>query len=162
MTDQSRRSRRGPQIAAQRPDPSPIAPNRARFGIITFSTQVSGEPGPGQCPDNGGAYRSSAHAIACRALGLRHIRTRPYRPRTNGKAERFIRTMLGGWAYERPPTTSAERRLALSAFLDHYNTQRPHRSLNRQTPAERLAERTKTVAVTSSRAPKAAPIRCPN
>jgi len=98
------------------------------------------------CPDNGGAYRSSAHAIACRALGLRHIRTRPYRPRTNGKAERFIRTMLGGWAYERPPTTSAERRLALSAFLDHYNTQRPHRSLNRQTPAERLAERTKTVA----------------
>jgi len=48
MTDQSRRSRRGPQIAAQRPDPSQIAPNRARFGIITFSTQVSGEPGPGQ------------------------------------------------------------------------------------------------------------------
>ena len=50
-------------------------------------------------PDNGSAYRSTVHAIACRALGIRHLRTRPYRPRTNGKAERFIRTMLAGWAY---------------------------------------------------------------
>jgi transposase InsO family protein len=49
--------------------------------------------------DNGSAYRSTVHAIACRALGIRHLRTRPYRPQTNGKAERFIRTMLGGWAY---------------------------------------------------------------
>ncbi len=49
--------------------------------------------------DNGSGYRSIVHAIACRALGIRHLRTRPYRPRTNGKAERFIRTMLGGWAY---------------------------------------------------------------
>ena len=49
--------------------------------------------------DNGSAYRSAVHAIACRALGIRHLRTRPYRPQTNGKAERFIRTMLGGWAY---------------------------------------------------------------
>ena len=49
--------------------------------------------------DNGRAYRSTIHAIACRALGIRHLRTRPYRPQTNGKAERFIRTMLGGWAY---------------------------------------------------------------
>ncbi len=49
--------------------------------------------------DNGNAYRSAVHAIACRALGIRHLRTRPYRPQTNGKAERFIRTMLGGWAY---------------------------------------------------------------
>ncbi len=49
--------------------------------------------------DNGSAYRSTIHAIACRALGIRHLRTRPYRPQTNGKAERFIRTMLGGWAY---------------------------------------------------------------
>ena len=50
-------------------------------------------------PDNGSAYRSTIHAIACRALGIRHLRTRPYRPQTNGKAERFIRTLLGGWAY---------------------------------------------------------------
>ncbi len=49
--------------------------------------------------DNGSAYRSAIHAIACRTLGIRHLRTRPYRPQTNGKAERFIRTMLGGWAY---------------------------------------------------------------
>jgi len=49
--------------------------------------------------DNGSAYRSVVHAIACRALGIRHLRTRPYRPQTNGKAERFIRTMVGGWAY---------------------------------------------------------------
>ena len=49
--------------------------------------------------DNGSAYRSTVHAIACRALGIRHLRTRPYRPQTNGKAERFIRTLLGGWAY---------------------------------------------------------------
>ena len=49
--------------------------------------------------DNGSAYRSAVHALACRALGIRHLRTRPYRPQTNGKAERFIRTMLAGWAY---------------------------------------------------------------
>jgi transposase InsO family protein len=49
--------------------------------------------------DNGNPYRSTLHAIACRALGIRHLRTRPYRPQTNGKAERFIRTLLGGWAY---------------------------------------------------------------
>ena len=49
--------------------------------------------------DNGSAYRSAVHAIACRTMGIRHLRTRPYRPQTNGKAERFIRTMLGGWAY---------------------------------------------------------------
>ena len=59
--------------------------------------------------DNGAGYRSILHALACRALGLRHLRTRPYRPRTNGKAERFIRTMLGGWAYGAIYGTSAER-----------------------------------------------------
>ncbi len=59
--------------------------------------------------DNGSGYRSDLHAIACRALGIRHLRTRPYRPRTNGKAERFIRTMLGGWAYGAIYATTAER-----------------------------------------------------
>ena len=54
---------------------------------------------PGVITDNGSPYRSTLHAIACRALGIRHLRTRPHRPQTNGKAERFIRTMLGGWAY---------------------------------------------------------------
>ncbi len=88
--------------------------------------------------DNGPCYRSIAHALACRALGLRHLRTRPYRPRTNGKAERFIRTMLGGWAYGAIYQTSAQRRRALAAWLNFYNQRRPHGSLSRQTPTERL------------------------
>jgi len=90
--------------------------------------------------DNGAGYRSVVHAIACRTLGIRHLRTRPYRPRTNGKAERFIRTMLGGWAYGAIYSTSAERTRALPAWLDHYNRRRPHRSLNNQAPLTRLAQ----------------------
>jgi len=90
--------------------------------------------------DNGSGYRSIVHAVACRTLGLRHLRTRPYRPRTNGKAERFIRTMLGGWAYGAIYGTSAERAQALPGWLDHYNRRRPHRSLNRQPPLTRLAQ----------------------
>ncbi|HET9271203.1 MAG TPA: IS481 family transposase [Vicinamibacterales bacterium] len=71
--------------------------------------------------DNGSAYRSTAHAIACRALGVRHLRTRPRRPQTNGKAERFIRTMLGGWAYSGAVyATSQERTAALDGWLWHY------------------------------------------
>jgi transposase InsO family protein len=76
--------------------------------------------------DNGAGYSSLAHALACRALGIRHLRTRPYRPRTNGKAERFIRTMLGGWAYGAIYHTSRERTQALPGWLDHYNRHRPH------------------------------------
>jgi transposase InsO family protein len=63
--------------------------------------------------DNGGAYLSTVHAIACRALKIKHLRTRPYRPRTHGKAERFIRTMLGGWAHGAIHRSSAERQAAL-------------------------------------------------
>ena len=74
--------------------------------------------------DNGGAYRSSVHAIACRALGLRHIRTRPYRPRTNGKAERFIKTLQERWAYARLYRSSAERAAELPGFLDEYSQRR--------------------------------------
>ena len=88
--------------------------------------------------DNGSAYRATIHALACKALGIKHLRTRPYRPRTNGKAERFIRTMLGGWAYGAIYRNSDERRRALPGWLDFYNRQRPHRSLSRQTPLERL------------------------
>jgi transposase-like protein len=90
--------------------------------------------------DNGGAYRSTIHAIACRALKIRHIRTRPYRPRTNGKAERFIRTMLGGWAYGAIYRSSAERTAALSGWLEFYNWRRPHGSLSHRTPGTRLGE----------------------
>jgi len=88
--------------------------------------------------DNGSAYISTIHALACKALGIKHIRTRPYRPRTNGKAERFIRTMLGGWAYGAIYRTSDERRQALAGWLDFYNRRRPHRSLSHQAPLERL------------------------
>ena len=89
--------------------------------------------------DNGSAYRSAIHAVACRALGVRHLRTRPYRPRTNGKAERFIQTLLRGWAYGAIYRSSEQRKSALWGWLDFYNHERPHGSLNRQAPAERLA-----------------------
>lgn len=90
--------------------------------------------------DNGAAYRSTVHALACRRLGIRHLRTRPYRPQTNGKAERFIRTMLGGWAYGAIYRDSWQRREALSGWIDFYNHRRPHGSLGRHPPAERLAQ----------------------
>jgi transposase InsO family protein len=94
----------------------------------------------GVMTDNGSAYRSTIHALACRALGLRHLRTRPRRPQTNGKAERFIRTMLGGWAYGAIYRSSAERTAALEGWLWRYNFRRPHGSLGRRPPAVRLAE----------------------
>jgi len=90
--------------------------------------------------DNGSAYRSTIHAFACRSMGLRHLRTRPYRPRTNGKAERFIRTMLGGWAYGPIYGTSTERTAALDGWLWIYNYRRPHGSLSHKTPIARLSE----------------------
>jgi transposase InsO family protein len=88
--------------------------------------------------DNGSPYVSSVHAVACRELGLRHLRTRPYRPRTNGKAERFIQTMLREWAYGRVFPTSAERTAALPSWLERYNWRRPHGSLGHRPPASRL------------------------
>jgi transposase InsO family protein len=90
--------------------------------------------------DNGSAYRSTIHAIACRALGIKHLRTRPYRPQTNGKAERFIRTLLAGWAYGAIYRSSAERNTALAGWLDWYNTRRPHGALNHKPPIARLNE----------------------
>ena len=90
--------------------------------------------------DNGSAYRSTVHSLACRALGVKHIRTQPYRPQTNGKAERFIRTMLGGWAYGAIYRNSRERTAALDGWLWRYNFRRPHGSLGRRPPAARLAE----------------------
>lgn len=88
--------------------------------------------------DNGSAYRATIHSVACRALGIKHLRTRPYRPRTNGKAERFIRTLLGGWAYAAIYGNSQERQRALAGWIDFYNRRRPHGSLNRQAPMTRL------------------------
>jgi transposase InsO family protein len=88
--------------------------------------------------DNGGAYRSTVHALACKALRLKHLRTRAYRPQTNGKAERFIRTMLGGWAYGALYRNSAERAAALDGWLFIYNHRRRHAGIGRQTPITRL------------------------
>jgi transposase InsO family protein len=88
--------------------------------------------------DNGSAYRSHAHAIACRELGIRHLTTQPYRPRTNGKAERFIQTLTRRWAYGRTYNTSTERSAALDAWLNHYNFTRPHGALSHKPPGSRL------------------------
>jgi transposase InsO family protein len=90
--------------------------------------------------DNGSGYRSALHALACHALKIRHLRTRPYRPRTNGKAERFIRTLLGGWAYGALYASSAERTAALDGWIFTYNHLRPHGSLSHKPPIARLNE----------------------
>jgi transposase InsO family protein len=87
--------------------------------------------------DNGGCYRATIHALACRALGIRHLRTRPYRPQTNGKAERFIRTLINGWAYGAIYRTSGERTAALDGWLWHYNHRRRHSALGHQPPVSR-------------------------
>ena len=87
--------------------------------------------------DNGGAYVSAIHANACRQLGIRHLRTRPFRPQTNGKAERFIRTLLAGWAYAAIYRSSSERTAALDGWLAYYNHPRRHSALGRQPPISR-------------------------
>jgi len=89
--------------------------------------------------DNGACYRSTDFAAACQELDVKHLRTRPYRPRTNGKAERFIQTLVDRWAYGRIYGSSQERAHALEPWLDFYNRRRPHGSLGHQTPAARLA-----------------------
>jgi len=96
--------------------------------------------------DNGSAYRSTVHALACRALHVRHLRTQPYRPRTNGKAERFIRTLLGGWAYGAIYASSRERTAALDGWLWTYNHRRPHGSLSHTTPIARLTREQNNLA----------------
>ena len=88
--------------------------------------------------DNGACYLAHAYALALRELGLRHLRIRPRRPRTNGKAERFIQTLLNEWAYARIYGSSDERAAALPHFLKRYNFSRPHGSLGKQAPASRL------------------------
>ena len=93
--------------------------------------------------DNGSAYIAHAHRRALAELGLRHVRIRPYRPRTNGKAERFIQTLLNEWAYERIYGSSTERADALPLFLERYNYRRPHGSLGHQPPASRLTNVTR-------------------
>lgn len=88
--------------------------------------------------DNGACYKSLDFAAQCRALGIAHRCTRPYTPRTNGKAERFIGTLLREWAYARRYDSSRQRQQLLPAWLDYYNHQRPHGALDHQPPVSRL------------------------
>lgn len=88
--------------------------------------------------DNGPNYRSKIVAAFCAQREIRQVFTRPYRPRTNGKAERFIQTMLREWAYAAAYTSSTQRRSALPSWIDYYNHQRPHGALSHKTPASRL------------------------
>ena len=87
--------------------------------------------------DNGTGYKSTFKA-ACDELSIRHIKTRPYTPKTNGKAERFVQTSLREWAYARPYASSAQREAALQPFIHRYNWHRPHSALNRQPPISRI------------------------
>lgn len=88
--------------------------------------------------DNGAPFRSKLWAATCTEFGLRHIRTRPYRPRTNGKAERFIQTLQREWAYGKAYETSAGRKRALPSWLRYYNERRPHRGLGMKPPLAAL------------------------
>ena len=88
--------------------------------------------------DNGSCYRSRAFAKACRKFGLKHVRTKPYTPRTNGKAERFIQTALREWAYAVAYPTSVHRAAELPIWLHRYNWHRPHKSLKSKPPISRL------------------------
>jgi transposase InsO family protein len=88
--------------------------------------------------DNGTGYRSRVHAAAVDDLGIKHLRTRPYRPRTNGKAERFIQTLQAEWAYAAAYSSSTHRGVALGPWLTYYNCRRPHSALGHKTPISLL------------------------
>jgi len=100
----------------------------ARFGVRVQRVMT----------DNGSAYRSRLHAHQCARLKLKHLRTRPYRPRTNGKVERMIQTLLREWAYVLPYPTSAKRAKALKPWLSYYNRQRPHTALGHRPPCSKI------------------------
>ncbi len=99
----------------------------ARYGITV----------EGVLTDNGNPYISTIHALSCKTLGIRHLRTRPRRPQTNGKAERFIRTLINGWAYGAIYRSSIERTTALDGWLWHYNHRRRHSAIGHQPPITR-------------------------
>ncbi len=90
--------------------------------------------------DNAKCYHAKAFQALCQERGVRQKFTKPYTPKTNGKAERFIQTTLRRWAYRRPYRTSAMRQAALPAWVKYYNHQRPHRSLGMVPPMDRIRE----------------------
>jgi transposase InsO family protein len=124
-------------VAAVLPDEQAVTATAFLRRLVTHF-QRHGVTAQRVMTDNGSPFVSTLFARACRQLGLRHLRTRPYRPRTNGKAERFIQTLINGWAYARVYGTSHERTDALPTWLEHYNHRRPHGSLSHQPPALRL------------------------
>ena len=89
--------------------------------------------------DNGSCYKSFAFATACKRLKIKHIRTKPYTPKTNGKAERFIQTALREWAYAKVYETSGQRAAELSHWMHRYNWHRPHGGIADKPPISRLA-----------------------
>lgn len=106
---------------------------RAVAWLGGYGVEVSGV-----MTDNGSAYRSHVFAASCRSLGVKHLRTRPYTPQTNGKAERFIQTSLREWAYAHPYAHSLARTQALSEWLEIYNYERPHSALGGRPPISRI------------------------
>ena len=118
------RGRRAPS-----PSSRPPSPTTQSLGVTVARVMT----------DNGSCYRSKAFRKACRDLGLKHIRTRPYTPKTNGKAERFIQTALREWAYAQAYPTSDRRAEELPIWLHRYNWHRPHGSLKSKPPISRLA-----------------------
>ena len=123
---------------------SQIRRDQKKESAITFLTETVayyrslGMKVSGIMTDNGSCYRAKAFRRACGKLGLKHIFTRPYRPQTNGKAERFIQTALREWAYARAYETSDQRAKKLPSWLHHYNWHRPHGSLKAKPPISRL------------------------
>jgi len=107
---------------------------------IQWFEEVLGAPVRQVMTDNGHAYRSHDWRHACGQLDIEHIRTRPYTPRTNGKAERLIKTILGEWAYRYSYPTSAHRTRALAGWVRWYNRRRPHASLGGKPPVSRVAQ----------------------
>jgi len=119
--------------------PLSSAPRARRFSAGALAWFAArGVPIRRVMTDNGSNYWSRIFRATCEELGLRHLRTRVYTPRTNGKAERFIQTLLREWAYVEPYESSRERRYKLRPYLRFYNRQRPHASLDYQAPWSRL------------------------
>jgi transposase InsO family protein len=117
---------------------SQILPDERKESAVAF-LKATGVSVARVMTDNGSCYRSRAFRDACRNLGIRHIRTRPYTPRTNGKAERFIQTALREWAYAQAYHTSQQRAAELPIWLHRYNGHRPHGGLKSKPPISRLA-----------------------
>jgi putative transposase len=103
--------------------------------------------------DNGGCYKSHLFRDACKALGIKHLRTKPYTPQTNGKAERFIQTTIREWAYAMEYQTSDERKADLPKWLNRYNWHRPHASLENKPPISRLRLTTNNLLEIHGQAP---------